>query len=129
MNVLTGKFSRIVFAVPFAVFGLFHFVGADQMAAMMQGWPAATLLVYVSGAGFLAVAVAIIINKYARLASLLLALELLIIVLTMHVPQLSDPEKMQLAMVSLLKDISLMGAALMIAGIMGNNKSKSQIAQ
>ena len=64
---------------------------------------------------------AIIINKYARLACLLLAAELFIIVLATQIPMLSNPEMAQMATMNILKDISLIGGALIVAGILDNN--------
>ncbi len=118
---LTGKIARIIFAVPFAIFGIFHFMNAGAMSGMLPGWPFAEILVYFTGLCLIAAAFAIIFNKYARLASLLLALLLLIIVLFVHMPGLSDPDMMQRSMSAILKDVSLLGGALMVAGILDNN--------
>ena len=123
MKNLTGKPAQIIFAIPFAVFGLFHFMSAGDMAGMLGGWPAAEFLVYLSGAGLIAAAVAIIINKYARLACLLLAAELFIILVSTQIPMLGNPEMAQMATMNILKDISLIGGALMVAGILDNNVS------
>ena len=121
MKKLTGKPAQVLFAIPFAVFGLFHFMNAGTMAGMLGGWPAAEFLVYLSGAGLIAAAIAIIINKYARLACLLLAAELFIIVVATQIPMLANPEMAQMATMNILKDISLIGGALMVAGILDNN--------
>jgi uncharacterized membrane protein len=125
MKTLTGKPSQVIFAIPFAIFGIFHFLNAEAMSGMLGGFPAAVFLVYFSGAGLIAAAIAIIINKYARLASLLLAAELTIILFATQIPMLSNPEMMQMAMTNILKDTSLIGGALMVAGLLGNNVSES----
>ena len=96
-------------------------MNASAMAGMLGGWPAAEFLIYLSGFGLIAAAVAIIINKYARLACLLLAAELLIIVVAIQLPMLGNPEMAQMATTNILKDISLIGGALMVAGILDNN--------
>ena len=124
MKKLSEKTARIIFAIPFAIFGLFHFISAKEMAGFMVGWPAAEFFVYLSGAGMIAAAVAIIINKYARLASLLLAGELLTFILAIQLPMLSNPEMSQMAITGVLKDLSLIGGALMVAGILDNNVSR-----
>ena len=123
MKTITGKTAQVIYAIPFAIFGLFHFMNAGSMTGMLGGWPAAEFLVYLSGAGLIAASVAIIINKYARLACLLLAAELLIIMVATQLPMLGNPEMAQMATINILKDISLIGGALMIAGILGNNVS------
>ena len=124
MLTLTGKIARIIFAVPFTIIGIFHFMNAGSMAGMLQGWPFAELLVYFTGLCLIAAAFAIILNKYARLAGLLLALLLLLIVIFVHMPGLGDPEMMQMSMTNILKDVSLIGGALMVAGILNNNATK-----
>lgn len=63
---------------------------------------------------------AIILNKFTYLAGLLLALELLLFILLLHIPALmnaADDMAMQNAMAALLKDFGLMGAAIMVAGL------------
>ncbi len=121
MKTITGKTAQVIYAIPFAIFGLFHFINASSMTGMLGGWPAAEFLVYLSGAGLIAASVAIIINKYAQLACLLLAAELLIIMVATQLPMLGNPEMAQMATINILKDISLIGGALMVAGILGNN--------
>jgi len=123
MNAITGKVARIIYAVPFFVFGLFHFMKGPGMAGMvLPGWPLATALVYVSGAGMILASISIIIDKYAKLATLLLAAELLIIIVAIHIPALGNAQTAQMSMLGLLKDLSRMGAALVISGVVGNGK-------
>lgn len=119
MTMLTGKVARILFAIPFIMFGIFHFTSASDMAGMLAGWPMAEIMVYISGAGLLAGGIAIILDKKTRLACLLLALLMLIIVLAIHVPGLSNPDTMMMSMSMMLKDIGLIGGALILAGISG----------
>jgi uncharacterized membrane protein YphA (DoxX/SURF4 family) len=63
----------------------------------------------------IAASISFIINKMVRLSGILLAIMLIIFVLTMHLPNLFDPNHMQMAMISLFKDISLASAAFFIA--------------
>lgn len=66
----------------------------------------------------IAAAVSIIIGKFTKLAMLLLALELLLFILLIHVPGLGNenPQMAQMSMIGLLKDVALIGGSLMIAG-------------
>ncbi|MBE7437526.1 MAG: DoxX family membrane protein [Spirochaetales bacterium] len=114
MQILTTTVARVLFAGPLAIFGLFHFVNSADMSGMLAGWPAATFLVYLTGLCLIAGAVAIISGKMARLASLLLALLMVIFVAAIHLPALIGGD--QMAMVSLLKDIIIAGGALGFAG-------------
>jgi putative oxidoreductase len=114
--------GRVIYAVPFIIFGVFHFLNAKGMAdSMLQGWPVSTILVYIAGLGLILAGVSIMFNLYARLASVLLAILLLIFILTIHLKGLGSADEMikQIALTSLLKDASLMGAALTYAGISG----------
>lgn len=111
--------GKILYALPLLIFGMMHFMKGGEMSGMLQNWPAALFFVYLSGAGLVLAAVSIIINKYTRLASLLLAVELLLIIVFMQIPGLmsDDPMTMQMAMMMTLKDMGLMGGALIIAAI------------
>ena len=122
MNVLTTTVARVLYSVPFGVFGLLHFMGAENMKGMVPSWmPGGIFWVYLTGVALIAAAVSILIQKQARLASLLLALMLGIFVLSIHLPGLGNEATMQMAMVSLLKDVALAGAALTYAGISSRN--------
>lgn len=111
-----GQFGRFLYAIPMGVFGVFHFLHADQMVGYLAGWPMAKGLIYISGAGLILAAIAIIIDKHAKLASLLLALMLALFILFLHLPGvMAGGASSQMAMMSLLKDAALMGGALVIA--------------
>ncbi len=111
------KIGRVLFGIPFIMFGLFHFMKGGQMAGMLSGWPAAQFFVYLSGAGLVLGGIAIVIDKKAQLASLLLALELLLFILFIHLPGMGSEEMRQTAMQGMLKDLALIGGALLIAGM------------
>jgi putative oxidoreductase len=110
--------GRILFAIPFLLFGFFHFNNAEAMAGMMPPWmPIAIFFVYLSGLGLIGAGISIIIKVYTRLALQLLSLLLLLIILTMHLPgMMAGGEGAMLSMSMLLKDMGLMGAALFMSG-------------
>ncbi len=112
--------GRIVFAIPFAVFAMMHFMKAGDMSGMVPAWvPGGVFWVYVIGLALLAAAIGIVFKKQIYLASLLLAGLLFIFVLTIHLPALFGGD--QMAMSGLLKDMSLAGGALLIAGLFKEN--------
>ncbi|MBC7866165.1 MAG: DoxX family membrane protein [Gloeobacteraceae cyanobacterium ES-bin-316] len=118
-QLLPPSVLRVLFAIPFAVFGAMHFVFADKMQGAVPAFiPGGVIWVYVTGACLILAAIALIINKYAKLAAYLLGLMLLVFVLTIHLPALMGGD--QNAMQSLLKDFALMAAAMFI----GNFSSK-----
>jgi uncharacterized membrane protein len=118
MEVLTTSVARIMFAFPFAVFGLLHLANGNTMAGMVPSWiPGGVFWVYLTGLAHIAAAISIVIKKQDRLSSLLLALMLVIFVLTIHLPGVMNPDTMQMSMSGLLKDIALAGGALTYAGL------------
>lgn len=114
MNDLLGKIGRYVFAVPFGVFGIIHFMNASAMAGMVP-IPGGVFWIYLTGAALIAASLSIIIEKYTRLACTLLGVMLIIFVLSMHLPGVMSGE-MQPSMTNLLKDLSLAGGAWILAG-------------
>ena len=112
--------GRIVFAVPFAIFGIMHLMKAGDMVGMVPTWvPGGIFWVYVTGLALIAATVSLIIIKHIYLASVLLAVLLFVFVLTIHLPAVMGGD--QMAMGSLLKDMSLAGGALLIAGLFKDN--------
>jgi len=116
--------GRIVFAIPFAVFGLMHLMMANNMTGMVPSWmPGGIFWVYVTGLALIAAAVSIISKKQIYLASVLLAILLVVFVMTIHLPVIiSGGQMAQMAMGNMLKDISLAGGALLIAGLYQESK-------
>jgi putative oxidoreductase len=111
MKFLTTTLARILYALPFGVFGVLHFVKSSQMVFVVPSFmPIKMLWVYLTGAAMILACISILIGKMARLACLLLALMLIIFVVLVHLPNM--PAQMS----GLLKDISLAGAALFLAG-------------
>lgn len=110
--------GRIVYALPMAVFALFHFMSANDMAGMVPSFmPAPVVWVYLVGVALLAASISIIIQKKATLAAKLLGVMLFLFVLMIHIPAVAaggDP----MAMGGLLKDLALSGAAFFISGHM-----------
>ncbi len=116
-EVLTTTVARYLYAIPFGIFGVMHFINGSQMAGMVP-IPGGVIWVYLIGVALIAACVSIIIGKYTKLACLLLALLLIIFVLTLHLPGVigaADDAAMGAAMSSLLKDAALAGGALILA--------------
>lgn len=104
--------GRWLFAIPFAIFGLFHFLGAEGMAGIVP-IPGGVIWVYLTGVGLIGAAAAMILGKYDKLACTLLAVMLLAFVGLVHLKGAMASD--QMAMISLLKDLALAGAAMMYA--------------
>ena len=61
--------------------------------------------------------ISIITKKFVKFSTLMLAILLFIFILTIHIPHLLNNTDKTVTIIALLKDISLMGGSLMIAGI------------
>lgn len=103
--------GKYIFAIPFLVFGLFHFMNASAMAGMVP-LPGGVFWIYLTGIGLLAASVSILIGRMDQLAALLLGVMMLIFALSIHLPNVINSGGEDAAsMGNLLKDLSLGGAA------------------
>lgn len=115
-NLPLGLIGRIMYALPLLGFGFGHFANANQMAGMVPSYfPAPVVFVYITGVALLAAAVSIIIQKKAKLATMLLGIMLLIFVLTLHLPGMMGGDQTSMAM--FMKDLSMAGAAFFMSSI------------
>jgi uncharacterized membrane protein len=117
MDKLITFLGRVIYAVPFLVFGAGHLTRAGQMAGMVPAYiPGGVFWIYFTGVAMILAALAIITGKQGRGACFGLALMLLVFIVTIHLPGMANPQMKMMSMMSLLKDTGLMGAALVIAG-------------
>ena len=123
MNVLTDKVGPILYALPFAFFGLFHFMNAGQMAGMVP-IPGGVFWIYLTGVALLAASISILIEKKTKLACVLLGVMLVIFALSIHLPAVIESGGEDAAsMTNLLKDLALAGGAWVLGG---NYKSETE---
>ncbi len=119
-NSSISRIGVILYALVIAFFGINHFLhGTGMQNAVPRFIPYSIYVVYLTGALLIAASIAFIIGKQVRLAGLLLALFLILIVLTVHVPSLmssANDSHVSIAMTNLVKDTGLAAGALMIAG-------------
>ncbi len=110
--------GKYLFAIPFLVFGAFHFMNTSALAGAAFG---SDILVYVTGAALIAATISMVIGKLDKLAAVLLALFLILTALLVHLNGAieGDPN----ATGSFLKDIMLAGAALMYAQHVAKDKA------
>ncbi len=102
--------GRYLFAIPFAIFGINHFMYADQMAGMAPGGKG---MVYFTGLALILAAVSMLIGKLDRLAAVLLAVMLLLFI----IPHAQGMSENPMEMVNILKNLALAGGALMYASM------------
>lgn len=124
MNKITTA-GRILFALPFAVFGINHFLMMDYYMGMLTSFiPRTGFIMVLTGLLLIAASISIITKKLVRLSTILLAILLFIFILTIHIPHLVNGFDTTATLVTMLKDISLMGGSLMIAGIYSEKNGK-----
>jgi putative oxidoreductase len=118
--------GRILFALPFVIFGINHFIMKEYYVGMLTSFiPLGAYTIIITGILMIVAGISIITKKFVKLSTILLAVMLLIFILTIHIPHLlnavNETERM-ISLITLLKDTSLMGGSLMIAGIYSETK-------
>jgi putative oxidoreductase len=109
------KIGRFLIAIPSALFGVFHFLGASDMADMVP-IPGGIIWVYITGVALLAAAGSIIMQKKARLSAALLGILMLIFALAVHLTgAIAGGDSGQMSTIMLLKDLMIAGGALVYA--------------
>ena len=110
--------GRILFAIPFGVFGINHFLMLDYYLGLLTSFvPLGSYTIILTGIMMIAASISIITKILVKFSTLLLALLLFIFIVTIHIPHLFEDADKTITIIALLKDISLMGGSLMIAGI------------
>jgi uncharacterized membrane protein YphA (DoxX/SURF4 family) len=118
--------GRILFALPFALFGINHFLMTDYYLGMLTSFiPLGAYTIILTGILLIAAAVSIITKRFVKISTIMLAILLFIFIITIHIPHLMEGTDRTATLIALLKDISLMGGSLMIAGIYSEEKDNS----
>ncbi|MFI5153671.1 MAG: hypothetical protein ACHQET_10080 [Chitinophagales bacterium] len=119
-NTSISRIGTIVYALVIGFFGINHFLNASGMAPSVPSFfHGGVFWIYLTGAALIAAAIAFLIGKQTRLAGILLAAFLIIIVLTIHLPAVihaPDAAASRVPLTNLIKDTGLAAGALMIAG-------------
>lgn len=103
--------GKWLFILPFAVFGFLHFGPAEFTIQYIPDYlPVKIFWVYFSGTCLIAFAVSAVIKKLDKLASVLLALELILFVFLIHIPKAIEGDFVQF--IGIFRDAAMAGAAL-----------------
>lgn len=141
MNKLT-VLGRILFALPFAIFGLNHFFIESFFSGMLTTFiPGGGFTIVFTGVLLIAVSVLIVIKKYVKEAAITLAVLLALFIFTIHIPHLLFPTTMNpdfvykdvyegtninmFVWINFFKDISLLGATLLLMGTCQKSNEQS----
>jgi uncharacterized membrane protein YphA (DoxX/SURF4 family) len=117
--------GRVLFGVSLPVFGVLHFVYADNVASLIPAWyPWPLFWAYFTGLAHAAAGVAIAANLQARLAATLAGIMYGAWALTLHLPRILDnPASYQgdrPELTSLFVATAFCGAAWIVAGSLSN---------
>jgi len=108
-------FGRAFLALIFLMSGPNHFTSQTIEYAAAQGVPFASVAVPLSGIIAIAGGLSILLGYHARLGGWLLVLFLVPVTFMMHAFwQITDPGMAQIQMIMFLKNIAMLGAALLI---------------
>jgi putative oxidoreductase len=108
--------GRILFAGIFLITPLGHFTPQTIGYAAQQGLPAAGLLVPASGLLALAGALSVALGYRAKIGAWLIVAFLVPVTITMHnFWAVSDPMMYQMQLAMFMKNVSMLGGALLIA--------------
>ena len=113
-----GLLGRILYSVIFILSGPNHFKAQTIGYAAAQGVPLASILVPLSGIVALLGGLSIALGYRAKLGAWLIVLFLVPVTLMLHrFWGVSDPQVAQLQLGMFMKNVSMLGAALMIARV------------
>ncbi|MBN8587642.1 MAG: DoxX family protein [Rhodothermia bacterium] len=118
--ILNPRIGRILFSLPFLLFGVKQLLAAPIIGGVMPKWvPFGLVFVHLAGLCQIAAAISIYTQKHTRLAMTLLSVLLGLYILVIHLPGViaGGPEALKYLW-ALLKDAGLMGGAILLgAGI------------
>lgn len=110
-----------VFALVIGFFGANQILHADKLVATAPSFlPAPKIFIYFTGAVLILGAISFIIDRFARLFGYLIALILLVIVFTVHIPgmmQAPDSHIKMLFLSNALKDTAIAMGAIVIGNL------------
>jgi len=116
LNGIIEAVGRACFSLIFIAAGLKHFSAATIATAASQGVPFASIAVPLSGLLALAGGLSILFGYRAKVGAWLIVLFLVPVTLAMHrFWGIADPVQSQLQMIMFMKNVSMLGGALIIS--------------
>ncbi len=126
MRFLTTTLGRVLFAFPFTIFGLIHLLTGRQMATMIS-LPGALFWIYLSGALLLLCSLGLLSKVMGTWSAFGIAALMLVFILFVHIPGLTDPVYRPIHIQNILKNIALCGGALTWAGIFASRERRELV--
>lgn len=125
MKILVSKPVRFVYAILFAIFAIHHIINAESYREFIPSFlPGGIIWVYLISAFMIIASISIVFKKYTKITCLILSIVLLLVVFTVHIPGLFNPNFMQASMINVLRDTGLAGGGLIMAGVIGVSEAE-----
>lgn len=119
MNKLIGL-GRWLFVLPFSMYILLHFGKADVGASFVPAWlPFPLFWNYATGICVLLFIISCVLGRYDKLASLLMALYVFLMILLVHIPRAATSEN---DLLNIFRNTIVIGGLLMYAGAYAKDK-------
>jgi uncharacterized membrane protein len=116
------KLGKWFFILPFFGFGFLHFGPLEFSLPYVPKWlPFPSFWVYFVGLCFMLFVVSVMLQKWDKLAAVLLGVCLLLFVVLIHIPTAMSGNFM--GVIAVLRDIAMAGAAWMYASTMAKDNS------
>lgn len=119
--------GRVLYGLPFIIFGINHLVNLayymDLLTSFLEGF---SFTIILTGMIMIITGISVVSGYFTKISAMVLAAVLFLFILGIHVPNfINDPGNMP-TMINALKDISLMGGSLMIAGSCKDHRKAGQ---
>jgi putative oxidoreductase len=123
MNRLTTDSARVLFALPFGIFGVLHFFSVPRLSKLVP-LPGQEFWIYFTGAALIAGCVGMIFKIQGKSASLGIAALMFLFAVFVHGRLALDPAQTTAQLPQILKDVSLLAGALTWAGLFARDEVK-----
>jgi uncharacterized membrane protein len=111
------RIFQILFAIPWLVFGVQHFMYAEFVATLVPAFmPLKLFWAYFTGTAMIAAGISFIVNKFSKLAAILLGLMLTGFILLIHISVVSGNPAEAKVWTRPVQDIALAAACFLLAG-------------
>lgn len=114
-----SRIAVVILAIILAIFGIYHLMYPGDLITFIPAFlPGGNIWIYITGISLILAAIAFIAHKQVKLAGYLLALLLIIITLTFHLPNYlnaGDSDLKTTSFIDILQNLSMAAFAMYIA--------------
>lgn len=114
-----SRIAVVILAIVLAIFGVYHLSNPGNLITFIPDFlPGGNIWIYITGIALILAAIAFILHKQVRLAGYLLALLLVVITISFHIPNYlnaGDPDLKTASFIDILQNLSMAAFAMYIA--------------